>query len=194
MRSSRDRHCRTTRVMLGTEWAKSRGLLWLLPLAALASHLTALAAGYVWLDHAHIEDELALAGPGGWPSLFEQGFAGTGFYRPLMALSLSIDAALGAGPFHYHAVTLLWHAAASLLCARAAESLGVSPRAAFWAGLLFAVHPVTGLVANAIAFRSESMIAVALFSLVIFHVRGRAWACAAALFFGALGKETALVL
>jgi tetratricopeptide (TPR) repeat protein len=50
------------------------------------------------------------------------------------------------------------------------------------------------LVANAIAFRSESMIAVALFALLIFHTRGRAWACAAALFLGALCKETAIVL
>jgi Tetratricopeptide repeat len=166
----------------------------LVPLAAILSHLPVLSAGYVWLDHAHIEDGLALAGKAGFLSLFEHGFAGTGFYRPLMSLSLSLDAALGGGAFLHHAVTLLWHAVASLLCALAAESLGVSKRAALWAGLLFAVHPLSALVASAIAFRSESMSAVALLCLVIFHVRGKPWYCALALLLGALSKETALVL
>lgn len=172
----------------------SRRLHWLIPLAAVLAHLPAISAGFIWLDHAHIEDGLALAGRDGWLSLFQRGFAGTGYYRPLVALSFSIDAALGGGAPLFHIVTLLWHAAASWLCALAAESLGLSRRAAFWAALLLAVHPVTSLVAGAIAFRSESMIAVALFSVVIFHTRGQAWACAAALFLGALCKETALVL
>jgi len=180
--------------MVGTDWAKQGDVRWVVPLAALVSHLPAISAGFIWLDHAHLEDGLALAGAEGWLSLFQRGFAGTGFYRPLMALSLSIDAALGGGAFLLHVVTLLWHALAAWLCALAAEALGLSRRAAFWAALLFAVHPLTSLVANAIAFRSESMIAVALFSVVIFHTRGKAWASAAALGLGALCKETALVL
>ena len=65
--------------------------------AACAAHATALAGGFVWLDHAHIEDGLALVGQGqgiaSWLALFTTGFAGTGFYRPLMSVSLSIDAA-----------------------------------------------------------------------------------------------------
>lgn len=166
----------------------------MIPIAAVLAHLPAISAGFIWLDHAHIEDGLALSGVEGYAALFQRGFAGTGFYRPLMALSLSIDAALGGGPWLFHLVTLLWHAAASWLCALAAECLGLSRRAAFWAGLLFAVHPVTALVAGAIAFRSEAMIAVALFGVVIWHTRGKPWAAAAALFAGALCKETALVL
>jgi protein O-mannosyl-transferase len=168
--------------------------LFVIALAALLSHGAALWGGLIWLDHAHLEAGLALARLGDWRSLFEQGFAGTGFYRPLMGLSLSIDAALGGSPILYHATTLLWHGAASLLTAVCGESLGLSRRAAFWAALLFAVHPVTSLVANTIAFRSESMITVALLALVIFHLEGKAWAAGAALLFGALTKETALVL
>jgi protein O-mannosyl-transferase len=185
---------RGAKTRVGMDRTKRRDVRWLIPLAALLSHLPAIAAGFIWLDHAHIEDRLALADPEGWLALFARGFAGTGFHRPLVALSLSVDAALGGGALLFHAVTLLWHAAASWLCALAAESLGLSRRAALWAALVFAVHPVTSLVANAIAFRSESMIAVALFSVVVFHTRGKALACALALFLGALCKETAIVL
>jgi tetratricopeptide (TPR) repeat protein len=170
-----------------------RGYL-LIALAALASHLTSLRAGFIWLDHAHLEDGLALAQDGDFLALFTRGFAGTGYYRPLMSVSLSLDAALGGGPFVYHSFTLLWHAGAAVLACGAAVSLGLSLRVAFGAGLLFAVHPLTSLVANAVAFRSESMVAVALLGMIALHQRGKVWPSALMLLAGALTKETALVL
>jgi tetratricopeptide (TPR) repeat protein len=162
--------------------------------AAVLSHAYALAAGFVWLDHAHLEDGLALARGGDFFGLFTQGFAGTGYYRPLMSLSLSVDALLGGSPLLYHATTLLWHAAAALMTAITGEKLGLSPRAANAAALLFAVHPVTGLVANAIAFRSEAMLAVLLLGLLAAHLSRAAWACGALLFAAALSKETGLIV
>jgi tetratricopeptide (TPR) repeat protein len=162
-------------------------------LAAIASHATALGAGFVWLDHAHIEMGYAIAPPAGWAALLTGGFARTGFYRPLMSLSLSIDALAGS-PFVFHATSLLWHAAAACLTAIAASALGLSRRAATVAGVLFAVHPVSALVAGAIAFRSEAMIAVALFGLIAAHVHRRPALAALAMLAGALTKETALLL
>jgi hypothetical protein len=147
----------------------------------------------VWLDHAHIEAGYALAPPSGWPALFTRGFAGTGFYRPLMSLSLSIDALVGA-PWLYHAVSLAWHAAAAVAVVFAASALGSTRRVAVLAGVLFAVHPTSSLVADAIAFRSEAMIAVALLGLVAAHRRKRPVLAALAVLGGALTKETALVL
>lgn len=161
--------------------------------SASVTHAAALGGGYVWLDHAHIEGGLAIAPPARWPALFTQGFAGTGFYRPLMALSLSVDALLG-GPLVFHAVSIAWHAAAAVLVGIAGEALSLSRRAATIAALLFAVHPVTSLVADAVAFRSEAMIAVALLALVWAHERRRPALAAAAIVFGALTKETALLL
>lgn len=161
--------------------------------AAIASHATALTAGFVWLDHAHIEAGYALAPPSGWLALFTRGFAGTGFYRPLMSLSLSLDALVGA-PWLYHAVSLAWHAAAAVAVVFAASALGSTRRVAVLAGVLFAVHPTSSLVANAIAFRSEAMIAVALLGLVVAHRRRRPVLAALAVLGGALTKETALVL
>src|SRR5262245_12789032 len=108
----------------------------LVALLAIAAHATALAGGFIWLDHAHIEDGLALAQSQGWPALFTQGFAGTGFYRPLMAVSLSIDAAAGV-PWLYHATTLAFHAGAAVATCIAGAALGLSRRAAVLAGALF---------------------------------------------------------
>jgi tetratricopeptide (TPR) repeat protein len=166
----------------------------LVALVALCAHLTALLGGFVWLDHSHLEEGLALARAGDWLPVFARGFAGTGFYRPMMSVALSLDAAFGGAVWLYHASSLMWHAAAAVLVAPAAESLGLSRRAAVLAALLFAVHPATSLVAAAIAFRSEAMITAALLALIVWHRRGRAVPAALAVLFGALTKETALVL
>src|SRR5262249_36624198 len=50
------------------------------------------------------------------------------------------------------------------------------------------------LVADAIAFRSEAMIAVALFGLIATHVRRNPWLAGLFMLLGGLSKETALVL
>lgn len=161
---------------------------------AVASHATALAGGHVWLDHAHLEQGLALAPPRAWPALFGRGFAGTGFYRPLTALSLSIDASVWNTPSFLHAVTLAWHGAASVLVQMAARRLGLSRAAALAAAALFAVHPLTSLVASANAFRSEAMITVCLLGLLVAHLDRRPGWAAIAMLAGALTKETAWLL
>lgn len=161
---------------------------------AVAAHATALAGGFVWLDHAHLEDGLALASPSHFLELFAHGFAGTGFYRPLLSLSLSLDAALSGAPALYRAVTLAWHALAAVSVSVAGRSLGLGARAALIAGLAFAVHPLTCLVASATAFRSESMSLVCLLGLLVAHRAGRPVWAAFALAAGALTKESTWVL
>ena len=163
-------------------------------LAALLVHARALAGDYVWLDHTHLEEGAALAGDQGIGALFQRGFAGTGYYRPLTALSLSLDAALWNTPFGFRFVTLAWHAFAACMTSLAARRLGLSSRAGLLAGLIVAVHPAGTLVADAVAFRSESMIAVCLLGLVMAHLARRPLLAALALAAGALTKETALVL
>jgi tetratricopeptide (TPR) repeat protein len=165
----------------------------LIALIAIATHATALRGGFVWLDHAHIEDGLGVAPPHRWLALFAGGFAGTGYYRPLTALSLSLDAALGEGAWLYHATNVAWHAVAAVLASAAASTFGLSRRASVGAGILFAVHPLSSLITGAIAFRSEAMIATALLALIVLHRRHHP-AAGLALLVGALTKETALVL
>ena len=161
-------------------------------LSAVLAHASAIGGGFVWLDHAHIEGGAAIGTP---LHLFTEGFAGTGYYRPLMALSLSLDALVGGGgAMPFHLTSLFWHGCAALMTVLAAEALLLSRRAALAAGLLFAVHPLTTLVADAIAFRSEAMMTTALLVLVYAHIRGRPAVAAIAIAAGALTKETACVL
>jgi protein O-mannosyl-transferase len=161
---------------------------------AVAAHATALQGGYVWLDHAHLEDGVALAAPGDVAGLFQQGFAGTGFYRPLVALSLSLDAWISKDPLTFRIVTLAWHVAASAMVLATARALSLPARAALLAGVLFAVHPATSVVASATAFRSEAMMLVFLLGLVAAHRWNRPLLAGTALLLGALTKETAWVL
>lgn len=160
---------------------------------AFATHATALGAGFVWLDHAHIEDGAAIASPSRLLDLFRGGFAGTGYYRPLMAVSESLDAIVG-GPRVFHLTSLVWHSLASVMVLVAGAALGRSRRAALFAGLLFAVHPLSSIVADAIAFRSEAIITASLLLLLWAHLRDRPAIAAVALAVGALTKESALVL
>lgn len=160
---------------------------------AIAAHATVLRAQFVWLDHAHLSAGLAVRPPSEWLALFRQPFAGTDYYRPLVALSLSIDALIGK-PAFFHAVNLGLHAGAAMLLLVSAQALGASRRAATLGALLFAAHPVGSLVAGAIAFRSESLLACGLFGLVAAHLHGRAGWAVLALLVAALSKETGLVL
>lgn len=175
---------------MSARWSR---LSWFVPaVAAVLTHATSLRGGFVWLDHGDIEAGAALAGPPWW-SLFTHGFARTGFYRPLMALSLSVDAALG-GARVFHASNLLWHAAAATACLFAARTWRLSSPAAVLCALLFAVHPVTGVVVNVVSNRQESMVTAALFALVWAVRTARPVSALVAALLAALTKETGLVL
>lgn len=160
---------------------------------AVLTHVTALSAGFVWLDHAHLEGGSAVAPLGHVFSLFGHGFAGTGYYRPLMAVLLSIDAAIG-GPFVFHLMNVAWHAAAAAMTTIAGGALGLTKRAATFAGIFFAIHPLSSLVADAIAFRSEAIVAAALLFLVWAHLRRRPVLAGVAVLVSALTKESGMAL
>lgn len=161
---------------------------------AVASHAAALRGGFIWLDHAHLEGGLALVEPGSLWASFTRGFAGTGYYRPLVTISLSLDAVLSHTPAWFRVVTLGWHALAAVMVSVAARWLRLSARAALVAGLVFAVHPLTSLVASATAFRSEAMCLVFLLGLLVAHEARRPMWAGLALLLGALTKETAWLL
>ena len=172
--------------------ARARRVLAAGALGALA-HVTVMWCGFFWLDHGDIEQRYALAPPGEWLQLFQRGFAHTGFYRPLMALSLSVDALWGT-PWVFHATNLLWHALATAAVVGAVEALGATGTTALLAGILFGVHPVTDLVVGAISYRADAMIVALILAMLIAHVRGRPILAALCLLAAGLCKETALVV
>jgi hypothetical protein len=163
------------------------------PLAAVAAHLSALPNGFTWLDHGDLESGAAIAAPAQWLGLFTSGFARTGFYRPLTALSLSLDGLFGA-PWAFHLHAVLTHALAAYALVLAADALGLERRVSAVGGVLFAVHPVTSVVADQASFRGEALVAAALFGLIAAHLHGRAVFAGLLMLAGGLTKETGLVL
>ena len=118
---------------------------------------------------------------------------GGGLYRPLPIASYAVDWKIGHVAW-FHAVNVLWHAAASVMVAVLSRRLS-GDRAALVSGLLFAVHPVhVEAVANVVG-RAELM--AALFALLaIYAALGHdsvGWS-AAALVGGLLSKENAAVV
>lgn len=98
--------------------------------------LTAFTRGYWWV--------------GG-----EQQAGGT-YYRPLLVLLDAWDHLLwGARPFGYHLTNVVLHGAATLVTARLARAWIGSPRAAVFAALLFATHPIHVHAVSYISARSE---------------------------------------
>lgn len=119
---------------------------------------------------------------------------GGGLYRPLAIASYTLDWTVSGGaPWWFHAVNLAWHAAASVAVAYLARHLS-GDRAAWTAGLLFAVHPVhVEAVANVVG-RAEIM--AALFVVLAVYAalaRDQLWWSLAALACGVLSKENAIV-
>jgi protein O-mannosyl-transferase len=119
---------------------------------------------------------------------------GGGLYRPLAIASYTLDWTVSGGaPWWFHAVNLAWHAGASVAVALLAKHLS-GDRAAWTAGLLFAVHPVhVEAVANVVG-RAEIM--AALFVVLAVYAalaRDQLWWSLAALACGVLSKENAIV-
>jgi tetratricopeptide (TPR) repeat protein len=176
----------------------------------------ALRNGFVWDDQA-----LVLRDPfiRSWRLIWE-GFqhflftdaAASNFYRPLQRLSYALDyAAFFVSPFGYHLVSILWHAAAAIaLFYFAGEFLvryEMQPvrrwMIAFFAALVWAIHPVQSAAVFYISGRADPMAAAFGFAalylgLRMLRVEGkRKWAFAlgAGLCFlaSALSKEMGLI-
>lgn len=170
---------------------------------ALTSHATYVANGFTWLDHGDVVGGRALLPPSAWPTALGRPFADTEFYRPLVALSLSIDSALyGEAAWGFHLTNVLLHAGAVAAFGRVlSRHLAWSSRRVWIAALLAAVHPSSWLPVGAISYRADLLVPLFLFLALGCHAGAReaagwSWrhaALAATAAAALLSKETALV-
>ena len=116
-----------------------------------------------------------------------------GQYRPLALVSFTADWLLSGGdPRWFHAMNVVWHAAASLIVWVLLRRL-LSPAGALAAGLLFAVHPVhVEAVANIVG-RAEAMATAFGVAAVLAHAR-RSWAAPLLFALALASKESAIVV
>ncbi len=182
-----------------------------LPLAALLL-VTALAyarlAGvdFSWDDEALVVDNQLTGSLDNLGAFFTRDLWSTtrlpwlksGYYRPLMLLSLALDRALfGLDSAEAHVHDILWHLAAVALLWALLRRL-VEPGPALAGAALFALHPVQSEVLALVAARNDAMAAaLALLALVLLVDRTAGWGRllggGAALLAALLCKESALL-
>ncbi len=159
---------------------------------SLACYANTLGNGFVFDDSAYLASEavrtLALG------ELFGTSWMGLALYRPITLLSLGCDFQLfGEVPWGYHLTNVLLHTVNSLLLYALARDLLGEDRAALWAALLYASHPLQTEVVAWISARGDLLASLLSLSALLAHRRRRVLAYL--LYAGAcLAKETALVL
>ncbi len=181
----------------------TQGLL--LGLLTAAAYAGVLRVGFVWDDYALVLYNDATADLSDLGRIFGEDLWGSadgghasGYYRPLMLLTLALDRALfGFAPQPYHLHNLLWHLLAVWGLHRLLLRL-TAPRPALLGAAFFALHPVQCEAVVWIAARNDLLAAALLLgsvSLLLPREPGRLrLALGALMAFGAvLSKESALL-
>ncbi len=195
--------------MTQVERPSARAFFWLLLLATGLLYAGTFATPWVYDDVEGIRQNPALrAGAGFTRILNDSPPDSTPYGRPLVVLSLVLNHALGGfSPGGYRLFNLAAHLASALtLAALTRRLLAVRPglvparadRAAGWAALLFAAHPLATSVVTYTVQRAEGLMALLYLATLAAAARGLSdgaklrWRAAAVLFcaLGMLAKET----
>ena len=183
----------------------------LLAFAVAATYWVALSGGFVYDDLLLVADRSELASAGGlldalkssyWSFDEPGGAQSVGYWRPLTTLALALGRWVGKGaPVGFHAVSLGLHLVASLLAWRLAARFIKTPALAWFAGLLFGLHPVHVQSVAWISAVNDPLFAVfalaAIDAFVVWRQRAAAGlplAAGAWLFLALLAKEQALAV
>ena len=135
--------------------------------AGLLLYFRALFFGFTYLDdnalildnYPRLRDLATLVQAFRHDVFFSHGAAA--FYRPILTLSLGLDAQLGGvRPFVYHLDNILIHLVATSLVFRLLAALGYARGAALFGALLFDVHPVLSQAVAWVPGRNDSLAAV----------------------------------
>ncbi|MFH1680198.1 MAG: tetratricopeptide repeat protein [Candidatus Eisenbacteria bacterium] len=125
----------------------------LVTLLAILAYANTLSNGFVWTDRTAIVEGKAILRSGvelvgafvkpAWTFKGAPSAEGGGYYRPVTAISCTIDRALyGENPAGYHATNVFLHGAVTLLLFLFLQRLFARSAVPFLASLLFAVHPI----------------------------------------------------
>src|ERR1017187_4024580 len=147
--------------------------------AALIAFGASLGSGFHFDDYAIFSDP-ALQSARGWLAVWAPLQT-----RPLTYLTFWLNRQLGAGdPLGYHLFNLLFHLAAVLVAWECLRRL-LPLRAAFVAGVLFALHPIESEAVDYVWARGILLAALFCFAALWQWIEGRPW-IAVACFAGAL--------
>lgn len=140
---------------------------WALVSITLLTHTPYILNGFVWLDHIDIEAQNALFPLSQLFQAFNHTYSATHFYRPLIAIMHSLDAAIyGQTAWGYHITNILIHTGVVILLYVVLNRLTRNRSASVIAALIFAVHPLQALSIGAISYRTDPL--AAFFTLLAF--------------------------
>lgn len=140
---------------------------WVLLALTTIAWLPVAQAGFVWDDLGLVVNNTMTGSLANVPAFFAMdlwdsagvGESVSGYYRPLMLLSLAVDRALwGLDPVGHHLHSLAWHLLAVAGAHRLLQKRLSAGQALFAAGL-FALHPVQGEAVTWVAARNDPMAA-----------------------------------
>jgi protein O-mannosyl-transferase len=133
-------------------------------------------ADFVWDDIPLIVQNRITGDLANWPLFFTQdlwlssGISGghaSGYYRPLMLLSLAIDQALwGLSPAGHHLHSVAWHLGASAVLLVLLRQL-VPPLPALLGAGVFALHPLQSEAVAWVASRNDPMVTLFVLAAVL---------------------------
>src|SRR5207245_9016907 len=113
---------------------------------------------FVQDDHWVVEQRPLLQHPGSLAALLTEPYWPRGFggvlWRPAVLASYALDYRISASPHWFHAINVLWAAAAAAALALLA-TLIAGPTVGLVTGLLFAVHPVHVEATASVVGRAE---------------------------------------
>lgn len=181
----------TQRTQARPFWTNRHLKLAVLAGIALVVYANTLGHDFVYDDFMWILNNPAIRDLPNAGQFFVTGLFGNVIYRPLTALSFSLDGAIaGLQPWFYHAENILLHGAVTLLVYLVLRPLG--ERKAWLAAAFFAVLPVhTEVVAN-VTSRSE-LLATTLGLAALLQLR-RPGIAAGLLLLALLAKESAIAI
>jgi protein O-mannosyl-transferase len=166
-------------------------------------HITYLNNGFIWLDHRDIEAQRAIVPVHRLPDALFTRFGDTGFYRPLISLTESVDSFLyGKWALGYHLTNVLLHViVVGLVPLAIVAFFPISLSEMLLVIILIGVHPFGWLPVGAISYRAELLLGIFLALALFFHKKSRItgkqfpeFLAVVCIFLALLSKETALFL
>lgn len=166
-------------------------------------HITYIPNGFTWLDQRDIVEKRAVLPVSAFTKAFTNRYGDTGFYRPLVTLSLSTDAAIYRyfSPGYHLTNVIFFILIVALLPFFMQDFFSFTFRQGILAAAFFSVHPFGFLPVGAISYRPELLLTLfTLLSIYCFHkqkkIRDLRYTIGTIIFFicALLSKETALVL
>jgi Flp pilus assembly protein TadD len=145
-------------------------------------YIPTFSGGFILDDHALIENNPYIKEPHSLISYFgqEDGIVQsenrpeehTGYYRPLANLTYRLDYKLwGMKPQGFRATNLVLHVLTSFLLYSFILLLAHDRQGAFWAALLYAVHPVNTESVSWISARNNILVALFFLSSLYFYIK-----------------------